>query len=188
MITVPGAPSDQSRIQVGFGSSWARRRCVRSALSVARDVWQPASNDAHVDMERVTALVERDLGKLDVAEHLVASLVRRWNDSSEHRRSVLADIALAELHVRVGEPRGTSLAHQSISDGPAVRHGSWPTWSGGWPPRWCSRRCPPRRAWPPQFAVRTAGLGPSGSAVGQAIVAVRSAAGVGPYPGTPQGG
>jgi hypothetical protein len=38
-------------------------------------------------------------------------LVRRWNDSSEHRRSVLADIALAELHVRVGEPRGTSLAH-----------------------------------------------------------------------------
>ncbi|MDQ3223066.1 MAG: hypothetical protein M3Q75_06295 [Gemmatimonadota bacterium] len=43
-------------------------------------------------MERVTALVERDLGKLDVAEHLVTSLVRRWNDSSEHRRSVLADI------------------------------------------------------------------------------------------------
>jgi len=93
------------------GSSWVRRRSVRSALSVARDVWQPASNDAHVEMERVTALVERDLGRLDVAEHLVTSLVRRWNDSSEHRRSVLADIALAELHVRVGEPRGTSLAH-----------------------------------------------------------------------------
>ncbi|MCA1674901.1 MAG: hypothetical protein LC799_22830, partial [Actinobacteria bacterium] len=65
-------------------------------------------------LEWVTALVERDLGRLDVAERLAASSVRHWSSNGNRRDGILPAITLAELNVMAGEPRGLAMAKTAI--------------------------------------------------------------------------
>ena len=61
----------------------------------------------------MTAGVQLDLGQLDTAEQFAASAVRTYSEN--HRRDrTQAELLLAEVHVRAGEPRGLTLAHHAI--------------------------------------------------------------------------
>jgi hypothetical protein len=64
-------------------------------------------------MDRATAGIQLDLGQLDTAEQSAASALRNYEES--HRRGrTLAELLLAEVHIRAGEPQGLTLAHQAI--------------------------------------------------------------------------
>lgn len=95
--------------------TWDGLNMARSALAAARDGWEPPTADEQADMEWLTALIERDLGRLDVAEQLAASSVRRWTSSNNRRDAVLPSITLAAIHVQAGEPRGLILARSAIN-------------------------------------------------------------------------
>jgi hypothetical protein len=63
----------------------------------------------------VTAVIQLDLGQLDAAEQSAASAVRTYSES--HRRSrTLAELFLAEVHVRAGEYQGLTLARHAIDE------------------------------------------------------------------------
>jgi hypothetical protein len=69
-------------------------------------------------MDELTTRVHLTLGRLDVAESYAAGAVRA-RGSGERRNGVLADITLATIHVRAGEPDGLRLAKAAI-DGAAL--------------------------------------------------------------------
>ncbi len=92
-----------------------RPDAARSALAAARDTWQAPDADDQAEMEWLTALIELNLGRLDVAEGLVATAVRHWDGTDDRRQAVLGSITLAAIHVQAGEPRGLELAHQAIT-------------------------------------------------------------------------
>jgi hypothetical protein len=64
----------------------------------------------------VTAGIHLDLGELDAAECSAASAVRIYSDSEgRYRRGLTqAELLLAEVHIRAGEPQGLTLAHHAI--------------------------------------------------------------------------
>jgi len=94
---------------------------ARSDLAAAWDVWQPPHENDRGGMEWVTALVERDLGRIDVAERFAASSVRHWGATGNRRDAALPAITLAELHVTAGEPRGLTMA-KTVIDTVALLH------------------------------------------------------------------
>ncbi len=97
---------------------------ARTELAASRSEWDPPSATERADMDWLTALVERDLGRLDVAEQFAASSIRHWSRTENRRDAVLARITLAELHLAAREPSGLRLAEQAV-DGvaelPSVR-------------------------------------------------------------------
>jgi hypothetical protein len=56
-------------------------------------------------MDRATAGIQLDLGKLDAAEHYAASAVRTYGEGHRKDRTT-AELLLAEVHARAGNPRG----------------------------------------------------------------------------------
>lgn len=131
------APRDDSRIcalrswlavesalaqaQLSDTESTARR--VRSDLTRARDGYQPLDSHARADMDLVTALVHLHLGALDVAESMASVSVRTFAQGTDRREGILADITLARLHIRTGEPDGPRLAASAISAVAPLRSG-----------------------------------------------------------------
>ena len=104
-------------LQVDSASAYAHLGLpdrARSELAAAWDVWQPPHENDRGGLEWVTALVERDLGRLDVAERFAASSVRHWSSNGNRRDGILPAITLAELHVMAGEPRGLTMAKTAI--------------------------------------------------------------------------
>ncbi|MDQ4033886.1 MAG: hypothetical protein M3332_17240, partial [Actinomycetota bacterium] len=113
----PRAPALKAWLQVDSASALAHLGYpdkARSELAAAWDVWQPPHENDRGGMEWVTALVERDLGRIDVAERLTASSVRHWGATGNRRDAALPAITLAELHVMAGEPRGLAMAKTAI--------------------------------------------------------------------------
>ncbi|MDQ4031121.1 MAG: hypothetical protein M3332_02155, partial [Actinomycetota bacterium] len=88
------------------------------ALARARDGWEPPDTFERSGMDELTARVHLNLGRLEVAESYAAGAVRAWG-IGERRNGVLADITLAAIHVRAGEPDGLRLAKGAI-DGAAL--------------------------------------------------------------------
>ncbi|MGH4009230.1 MAG: helix-turn-helix domain-containing protein [Pseudonocardiaceae bacterium] len=81
-------------------------------LAKARDGWHPSNAFERADMDYQTALVHAELGDLDAAERFVAAI----NGAGRLRPvGTFAEILLATIHVRAGEPRGTQLAHTAIT-------------------------------------------------------------------------
>jgi hypothetical protein len=67
----PRAPALEAWLRVDSASAYAHLGFpdrARSELAAAWDVWQPPHENDRGGIEWVTALVERDLGRLDVAE------------------------------------------------------------------------------------------------------------------------
>ena len=82
-------------------------------LAEAHDGWAPRNAFERGGMDRATAGIQLDLGQLDTAEQSAASALRNYEES--HRRGrTLAELLLAEVHIRAGEPQGLTLAHQAI--------------------------------------------------------------------------
>lgn len=86
-----------------------------SAIKTARQYPLLDPFDA-ADMDFLTACIYRHLGRLDTAESIASSSVRKWREEGRSARdSAEATMLLTELHVATGEPDATSLAHQSIN-------------------------------------------------------------------------
>jgi transcriptional regulator with XRE-family HTH domain len=88
---------------------------ARSELAATRESWRASNADDQADMAWVTALVELTLGRLDMAERLVAASSRHWEGTADHRQAALGSITRAVIHVRAGEPRAHELAHRAIT-------------------------------------------------------------------------
>ncbi|MGH3803892.1 MAG: hypothetical protein ACRDTD_27930, partial [Pseudonocardiaceae bacterium] len=86
---------------------------AKRCLAGLREGWAPRDAFERAGMDLVTAGIELDLRRFDIAEQLAVSAVRTYGEG--HRRSrTMAELMLAELHVRTGEPRGLVLARQAI--------------------------------------------------------------------------
>jgi hypothetical protein len=82
-------------------------------LAKVDDGWEPRDAFERAGADFVTAGIQVDLGRLDAAERFATSALRTYGDS--HRRGrALAQLLLAEVHVRAGEPQGLVLARQAI--------------------------------------------------------------------------
>ena len=80
-------------------------------LTRAWDSWEPANAFEVADWNYQTALVQVELGNLEVAERLAASV----NGTGRHRPvGVFANVLRATLHVQTGEPRGLLMAKSAI--------------------------------------------------------------------------
>lgn len=90
------------------------REAALTAISRAREQKLTDPFDA-ADMDYLTSCVYGQLGRLDTAEALAASSMRRWASLGAHRDAVEGAIALASLHVRAGELDSVALAQQAIS-------------------------------------------------------------------------
>jgi transcriptional regulator with XRE-family HTH domain/tetratricopeptide (TPR) repeat protein len=92
-----------------LGDAHQATRC----LAEAHEGWAPRDAFERAGMDLVTAGIQLDLGRLDTAEQLAVSAVRTYGEG--HRRSrTMAELMVAELHVRTGESRGLILAQQAI--------------------------------------------------------------------------
>jgi transcriptional regulator with XRE-family HTH domain len=83
-------------------------------LAEAHDGWQPRDAFERAGADFVTAGIQRDLGQLTTAEQCAASAVRAYSEGPYRRGHTIAEILLAEIHVRAGDPRGLTLAHHAI--------------------------------------------------------------------------
>ena len=92
---------------------------ARDHLAKARDGQiRDAFARAAVDLN--AAMTLRDLGRLDAAESYAQMAARGFGE--HHGRGVaLANLVRAELHVRAGEPRGTSMAKTAMESVSALR-------------------------------------------------------------------
>lgn len=83
-------------------------------LAEANKEWEPrdAFERARVDFE--TATIQLHLGQLDATEHSAASAARTYREGNYRRGQTVAEIVLAEVHLRAGEPQGLTLAHHAI--------------------------------------------------------------------------
>ena len=86
---------------------------AQRCLVEARAGWLPRDAFEHGEMDLVTAEILADLGRLDTAEQCAASAVRTYGEGNRAYRTH-AELMLAEVHVRAGEPRGLVLARQAI--------------------------------------------------------------------------
>ncbi|MDQ3275831.1 MAG: helix-turn-helix domain-containing protein [Actinomycetota bacterium] len=91
-----------------------------AALARARDGWEAPDSFERSGMDELTARVYLDLGRLDVAESYAVGAVRA-RAGGERRNGVLADVTLAIIHVRAGEPDGVRLAKQAIDGVASLR-------------------------------------------------------------------
>ena len=85
-------------------------------LSEANDGWEPRDAFERAGADLGTAGIHRDLDQLDAAEPFAASAVRAYGEGHYRRGHTLAELLLAEIHVRAGEPRGLTLAHHAINE------------------------------------------------------------------------
>ncbi|MGH3942681.1 MAG: hypothetical protein ACRDTG_29475 [Pseudonocardiaceae bacterium] len=84
------------------------------AVARGRDLWTPTPADPFGDPDRNAARLELGRGRLDVAETLVVTSLRRWEGGRQISRTQTG-VVLATIHVTAGEPRGLTLAHNVIT-------------------------------------------------------------------------
>ncbi|MGH3692533.1 MAG: helix-turn-helix domain-containing protein [Pseudonocardiaceae bacterium] len=92
-----------------LGAPDQAKRCLAEARegAAARDAFERG------EMDLGTAAILTDLRRFDAAERFAASAVRTYGESHCVGRKH-AELMLAEVHVRAGEPRGLVLARQAI--------------------------------------------------------------------------
>ena len=88
---------------------------VDAELATALELWQATPTDRAGDLDYVSASLELEWGRLDVAEPFAVASVRRWEGGSSQRRRTISGIVLAAIHIRGGEPDGARLAHRAIT-------------------------------------------------------------------------
>ncbi|MBV8539957.1 MAG: hypothetical protein JO364_06275 [Pseudonocardiales bacterium] len=106
-----------ARLARTSATSYARMGGTEEAtryLAEANDGWVPRDAFERAGADLGTAGIQRDLGRFDAAERFAASAVHAYSEGHYRRGHTLAELLLAEIHIRAGEPRGLVLAHQAI--------------------------------------------------------------------------
>ncbi len=112
----PRVPTLAARLNLNSATAYAVMNApdqAKRCLAEAHEGWAPRDAFERAGMDRATANIQLDLGRLDTAEPFATSAVRTYGDSHGRGRTG-AELALAEVHVRAGEPRGLVLARQTI--------------------------------------------------------------------------
>jgi hypothetical protein len=87
---------------------------AKCSLAAAREGWAPCDARERAAMDHATSEIQLDLPQFDIAESFAACAVGTYGEG--HGRGwTRAELALAEVHVRTGEPRGLMLARQAIT-------------------------------------------------------------------------
>jgi transcriptional regulator with XRE-family HTH domain len=114
----PRVPTLTARLNRQSATAYALMNSSDQAkhyLAAARDGWTPRDAFERAGMDRATAGIQLDLGQLDTAEQFAAGALRTYGEG--HRRGrTLAELLLAEVHVRAGEPQGLTLARHAIEE------------------------------------------------------------------------
>ncbi|MGH8920772.1 MAG: helix-turn-helix domain-containing protein, partial [Actinomycetes bacterium] len=113
----PRVPTLTARLARTSAAAYAAMGGVDEAtrcLAEAGEGWEPRDAFERAGADFVTAGVHHDLGQLDAAEPFAASAVRAYGAGHYRRGHTVAELLLAEIHVRAGEPRGLTLAHHAI--------------------------------------------------------------------------
>jgi transcriptional regulator with XRE-family HTH domain len=100
------------------------RRQARAQLAKARDKWAPPDAHARGDMDLTTGLTCLHLGQLNTAEAALMTSVQTFQQGTDRREGVVADIALAQVYVQAGEPRGLIMAKHAIDTVTQTRSGT----------------------------------------------------------------
>ncbi|MGH3718845.1 MAG: helix-turn-helix domain-containing protein [Pseudonocardiaceae bacterium] len=112
----PRVPTVTARLKRQSATAYAVMNYPDEAtrcLAEANDGWAPRDAFESAGADFVTAAIQLDLGRLDAAERSATSALRTYGVG--HRRGrTLAELLLAEVHVRAGESQGLTLAHQAI--------------------------------------------------------------------------
>nr|MDQ3765657.1 hypothetical protein [Actinomycetota bacterium] len=115
-IDDPRLPTLTARLNLSSATAYAvlnRPDQAQRYLTEAREGWVPRDAFERAVGDLMAAGLLLDLGRLDTAEQFAASALRTYDEG--HRRSrTLAELFLAEVHVRAGEPRGLTLARHAI--------------------------------------------------------------------------
>ncbi|MGB6165437.1 MAG: hypothetical protein WCF33_15170 [Pseudonocardiaceae bacterium] len=85
-------------------------------LTEANDGWEPQHAFERAGANLVNAGIQLDLGQLDTAEQSAASAARTYDEGHHRRGRTEAQLILAEVHVRAGEPQGLILARHAIAE------------------------------------------------------------------------
>ena len=128
----PGLPALRAELSVVSAFALSRlddatdstRSQARVQLAKARDKWAPPDAHARGDMDLTTGLTCLHLGQLDTAEAALRVSVQTFQQGTDRREGVVADIALAQVHVQAGEPRGLILARKAIDTVTRTRTGT----------------------------------------------------------------
>lgn len=86
---------------------------AKRCLAEAREGYTPPDAFWRAGMDLAVAGVQLDLHRFDTAEQFAASAVRTYGEGYRRVR-IQAELMIAEVHVRTGEPRGLALARQAI--------------------------------------------------------------------------
>lgn len=126
----PGVPVLRAELSVVSAFALSRldatestRNQARTQLAKARDRWAPPDAHARGDMDLITGLTCLHLGQLDAAEAALMTSVQTFQQGSDRREGVVADIAVARMHVQAGEPRGLVMAKHAIDTVTKMRSG-----------------------------------------------------------------
>jgi transcriptional regulator with XRE-family HTH domain len=111
-----------------LGDTESTRGQARTELGRARDGWTPPNPHAGADMDLITALTQLHLGELDSAHAAAATSVRAWRQGTDRREGVVADITLARVNVRAGEPTGLRMSAEAIESVRPLRSGLAREW------------------------------------------------------------
>jgi transcriptional regulator with XRE-family HTH domain/tetratricopeptide (TPR) repeat protein len=112
----PRVPTVAAWLGVNSATAYAVMGGVDEAtrcLAEAHEGWEPRFTFERGAMDSATARIQLDLGRLDAAEQFAASAVRTYGENHRLDRTS-AELLLAEVHVRAGEPRGLTLAREAI--------------------------------------------------------------------------
>ncbi|MGH3874182.1 MAG: helix-turn-helix domain-containing protein [Pseudonocardiaceae bacterium] len=112
----PRVPTLAARLNRNSATAYAlmgipdqARRC----LAKAHEGWAPRDAFERAGGDLMVAGVQIELRQFDVAESFAATAVRTYGEG--HRRGrILAELILAEVHVRVGDARGLALVQRVI--------------------------------------------------------------------------
>ncbi len=117
-VAVGARAAVQAQALADSATAYARLghpEAANTALAKSRELWQPTPADPAGDLDQVSARLELERGRLDVAESFAAASMRRWEGVSNQRARTYSGIVLATVHVRAGEPRGLQLAHSAVT-------------------------------------------------------------------------
>ena len=113
----PRLPTLKARLNRNSATVYALMNIADQAklhLAKAHEGWAPRDDFDRGGMDLATAGVQLDLRRLDTAHQFAASAVRAYGDGYGRGRAS-AELLLAEIYVRAGEPRGIVLARQAIT-------------------------------------------------------------------------
>jgi transcriptional regulator with XRE-family HTH domain len=85
---------------------------AKRCLAAAREGWAPRDTYDRAAMDGKTSEIQLDLHRFDIAESFAACAVDTFGEGRRGRTRT--ELALAEVYVRAGEPRGLVLARQAI--------------------------------------------------------------------------